>query len=80
MSPVTTIDRTTCRPEAMKRAINGTMATVVAATPAGRGHYRVLDLPAAQAWGLIERVTPGAGGDWTRDAGPARASGSMMEG
>ncbi|MFC7448564.1 PH domain-containing protein [Rhodococcus daqingensis] len=42
------------------------VATVVAATPAGAGHYEVLDLPADRAWGLIETVTPGAGDIWTR--------------
>lgn len=43
------------------------VATVVAATPAGAGHYEVLDLPADRAWALIETVTPGAGDIWTRD-------------
>ena len=42
------------------------VATVVAATPAGAGHYEVLDLPADRAWPLIETVTPGAGDIWTR--------------
>lgn len=42
------------------------VATVVAATPAGTGRYEVLDLPAVQAWALVERVTPGAGDVWTR--------------
>ncbi len=42
------------------------VATVVAATPAGAGHYEVLDLPADRAWALIETVTPGAGDIWSR--------------
>ncbi|MFD4180289.1 PH domain-containing protein [Rhodococcus sp. NPDC058514] len=42
------------------------VATVVAATPAGAGHYEVLDLPADRAWALIETVTPGAGDIWIR--------------
>lgn len=42
------------------------LATVIAATPAGTGKYLVLDLPAEQAWSLIEAVTPGAGDVWTR--------------
>ncbi|MGV9744051.1 PH domain-containing protein [Rhodococcus zopfii] len=43
------------------------VATVVAATPAGVGHYEVLDLPAEQAWSLVEAVTPGAGDVWARE-------------
>lgn len=35
------------------------LATVTAATPAGNGAYSVIDMPAAQAWDLIEAVTPG---------------------
>ncbi|WP_137874795.1 PH domain-containing protein [Rhodococcus sp. Q] len=42
------------------------VATVIAATPAGTGHYDVLDLPAQEAWSLVETVTPGAGDIWTR--------------
>ncbi|WP_345344547.1 PH domain-containing protein [Rhodococcus olei] len=42
------------------------VATVVAATPAGTGRYEVLDLPAEQAWTLIETVAPGAGDVWVR--------------
>ena len=42
------------------------LATVVAATPAGAGHYEVIDIPQDQAWSLIEAVTPGAGDPWTR--------------
>lgn len=42
------------------------VATVVAATPAGAGRYEVLDLPSAQAWTLVETVTPGAGDIWAR--------------
>ncbi|EME20501.1 PH domain-containing protein [Rhodococcus triatomae] len=42
------------------------VATVVAATAAGTGHYDVLDLPADQAWTLVETVTPGAGDIWAR--------------
>ncbi|MFC4605619.1 PH domain-containing protein [Rhodococcus kronopolitis] len=44
------------------------VATVVAATPAGTRRYEVLDLPADEAWALVESVTPGAGGIWTRSA------------
>lgn len=40
------------------------VATVVAATPAGVGHYEVLDVPIEQAWALVEAVTPGAGDKW----------------
>ncbi|MFZ2526934.1 MAG: PH domain-containing protein, partial [Rhodococcus sp. (in: high G+C Gram-positive bacteria)] len=40
------------------------VATVVAATPAGVGHYEILDLPVDQAWALVEAVTPGAGDVW----------------
>ncbi|OOL26569.1 hypothetical protein GQ85_44230 [Rhodococcus rhodochrous] len=42
------------------------VATVVAATPAGTGRYAVVDLPAEQAWALVEAVTPGAGDGWVR--------------
>ena len=42
------------------------VATIVAATPAGQGHYDVLDLPAEDAWALIEAVQPGAGDIWAR--------------
>ena len=44
------------------------VATVVAATPAGNGHYDVIDLPIEQAWSLIEAVRPGAGDIWVRTA------------
>lgn len=40
------------------------VATVIAATPAGTGGYDVIDLPAENAWGLIEAVTPGARDVW----------------
>lgn len=40
------------------------VATVVAATPAGVGNYAVVDLPAEQAWALVEAVTPGGGDVW----------------
>lgn len=40
------------------------VATVVAATPAGVGHYEILDVPVEQAWALVEAVTPGAGDVW----------------
>lgn len=40
------------------------VATVVAATPAGTGSYEVIDLPAENAWALIEAVTPGGGDVW----------------
>lgn len=43
------------------------LATVTAATPAGTGRYVVHDLPADQAWALVDAVTPGAGGIWLRD-------------
>ncbi len=42
------------------------VATIVAATPAGVGHYEVLDIPIEQAWALVEAVTPGAGDTWAR--------------
>lgn len=42
------------------------VATVIAATPAGTGKYLVIDLPADQAWSLIESVTPGGGDVWAR--------------
>lgn len=42
------------------------VATIVAATAAGRGHYEVLDIPVADAWTLIEAVQPGAGDVWAR--------------
>ncbi|NKR24914.1 PH domain-containing protein [Rhodococcus hoagii] len=42
------------------------VATVIAATPAGTGRYVVHDLPAEQAWALVDAVTPGAGGIWRR--------------
>ncbi|MFF0608384.1 PH domain-containing protein [Nocardia tengchongensis] len=35
------------------------VATVVAASAAGKKRYHVIDLPLAQAWELIEAVTPG---------------------
>ncbi|MGW4241322.1 PH domain-containing protein [Nocardia sp. NPDC004722] len=35
------------------------VATVVAASAAGKKRYHVIDLPLAQAWALIEAVTPG---------------------
>ncbi|MGW3540368.1 PH domain-containing protein [Nocardia niigatensis] len=35
------------------------VATVVAASAAGKKRYRVIDLPLDQAWSLIEAVTPG---------------------
>ncbi|MGQ4616408.1 PH domain-containing protein [Nocardia sp. R7R-8] len=38
------------------------VATVIAATAAGKKHYAVLDLPADQAWQLIQAVTPGLPG------------------
>lgn len=42
------------------------VATIVAATPAGVGHYEILDIPIEQAWALVEGVTPGAGDIWVR--------------
>ncbi|MET8777539.1 PH domain-containing protein [Nocardia sp. NPDC004654] len=36
------------------------LATVIAATAAGKKRYLVIDIPIAQAWALIESVTPGA--------------------
>ncbi|MFZ2174345.1 MAG: PH domain-containing protein [Rhodococcus sp. (in: high G+C Gram-positive bacteria)] len=42
------------------------VATVIAATPAGTGRYLVTDLPAEQAWSLVEAVTPGGGDVWSR--------------
>ncbi|QIS06024.1 PH domain-containing protein [Nocardia brasiliensis] len=35
------------------------VATVVAATAAGKKRYHVIDIPIEQAWSLIEAVTPG---------------------
>lgn len=40
------------------------VATVVAATPAGVGHYEVVDIPIENAWAMIDAVTPGAGDVW----------------
>lgn len=42
------------------------VATVVAATPAGVGHYEVIDIPAKSAWAMIDAVTPGACDIWGR--------------
>ncbi len=42
------------------------VATVIAATPAGSGHYEVVDMPVAEVWSLVESVTPGAGDIWAR--------------
>ncbi|WP_072688012.1 PH domain-containing protein [Rhodococcus marinonascens] len=42
------------------------VATIIAATPAGTGEYQVIDLPADQAWSLVESVTPGGGDVWAR--------------
>ncbi|WP_431956673.1 PH domain-containing protein [Nocardia lijiangensis] len=36
------------------------VATVIAATAAGKKHYRIHDIPLPQAWPLVEAVTPGA--------------------
>ncbi|WP_245668549.1 PH domain-containing protein [Nocardia xishanensis] len=36
------------------------VATVIAATAAGKKRYHVIDIPLPQAWALIEAVTPGA--------------------
>lgn len=49
------------------------VCTVVAATPAGKQGYWVLDLPIEQAWPLVESVTPGAGSIWTRNVETDRA-------
>ncbi|WP_039800595.1 PH domain-containing protein [Nocardia araoensis] len=38
------------------------VATVIAATAAGKKRYAVVDLPAGEAWELIEAVTPGLPG------------------
>ncbi|AOW94323.1 hypothetical protein BFN03_02625 [Rhodococcus sp. WMMA185] len=40
------------------------VATVIAATPAGTGKYEVIDIPAEQAWSLVESATPGGGDVW----------------
>ncbi|TSE00159.1 PH domain-containing protein [Skermania sp. ID1734] len=40
------------------------LATVIAATPAGKGRYEVVDIPAERAWQLVDAVTPGAGDIW----------------
>ncbi|MBL1076084.1 PH domain-containing protein [Nocardia sp. 2] len=37
----------------------GGVATVVAASAAGKKHYNIIDIPVGQAWALIEAVTPG---------------------
>ncbi|MTE17321.1 PH domain-containing protein [Nocardia aurantiaca] len=42
------------------------VATVVAASAAGKKRYHVIDLPLDQAWSLIEAVTPGRLGTPTR--------------
>ncbi|MFE3444564.1 PH domain-containing protein [Nocardia sp. NPDC059180] len=39
------------------------LATVTAATAAGKKRYQVIDLPLDQAWALIDAVTPGRLGD-----------------
>lgn len=52
------------------------LATVIAATPAGKGRYEVVDVPLDQAWELIEAVTPGAGDIWVRRPADSR---SMIE-
>ncbi|MEV0030687.1 PH domain-containing protein [Nocardia sp. NPDC050793] len=36
------------------------VATVIAATAAGKKRYHVIDIPLPQAWSLVEAVTPGA--------------------
>lgn len=43
------------------------LATVVAATPAGSGHYEVTDLPADDAWALVAEVTPDMAGRWLQE-------------
>ncbi|WP_227980157.1 PH domain-containing protein [Nocardia spumae] len=35
------------------------LATLVAASPAGKKKYSIVDIPVARAWALIEQVTPG---------------------
>lgn len=56
------------------------LATVTAATPAGRGAYSVEDMPAVDAWDLIESVTPGMSRTFQRDSqfprSPERCAGS----
>ncbi len=47
------------------------VATIVAATAAGRGHYEVIDVPVDQAWPLIEAVQPGAGDVWAQRSADA---------
>lgn len=42
------------------------LATVVAATPAGAGHYEVVDLPEELAWSLVDATAPGSGDIWLR--------------
>lgn len=46
------------------------VATVIAATPAGKGRYHVLDLPIDEAWSLIDAVAPGAGDIWAQGGAP----------
>ncbi len=43
------------------------VATLVAATAAGTGAYRVLDVPVERAWAIAEAAAPGATDVWGRD-------------
>lgn len=44
------------------------VATLIAATAAGQKHYRVIDVPAAQAWTIAASATPWiAGSAWAED-------------
>ncbi|WP_188546158.1 PH domain-containing protein [Rhodococcoides trifolii] len=42
------------------------VATIVAATAAGQGHYDIVDVPVERAWSIVEAAQPGAGDVWAR--------------
>lgn len=50
------------------------LATVTAATAAGKKRYHVIDIPLNQAWALIEAVTPGRLGERSGAAASDRAT------
>ncbi|MGU3431810.1 PH domain-containing protein [Actinomycetes bacterium M1A6_2h] len=42
------------------------VATIVAATAAGEGHYDIVDVPHERAWSIVDAAQPGAGDVWAR--------------
>jgi putative membrane protein len=42
------------------------VATIVAATAAGDGHYDIVDVSVGHAWSIVEAAQPGAGDVWAR--------------